>query len=392
MKGENVKMKRKFSVLIIALFMVFSIGLSGCTGSNKVSNNAQPANAQQSQGSSTQKNSSSNANAAIPSAIAGKNLKLFVISEIGGDDFTAQYLAGAKQEGESMGFAVDTYSANGDNAKFHDAIAQALQKGYDGFIISHGDDAATVDDVNKIVQAGKPVVSFDSNLGVANIKGVTVTEQDDESMALNSMKKLIQDHNGKANIIYLWVDGFPPMVNRNRMYKAMLEKYPGIKEVARFGVAAADTPVQTQNAVAAMLQKYPKGSVDAIFACWDAFAEGATRAVTEAGRSEIKVYGIDISNTDIQLMQTKNSPWVSTAACDPKLIAATDVRIALKKIAGEDTPQYYDIQPSYLTNDELQSSTSAVNMQNIANIVQGWGTSTAFEEPWMDALKAKKGK
>lgn len=387
-------LKRAYA-LIIALVLALSVGLSGCSSNNNASNkNNQTTNDNQvstnqvstNQNSNNQNKSGSN-NAAVPSPIANKKLKFFVISEIGGDDFTAQYLAGAKQEGESMGIQVDTYSANGNNAKFHDAIAQALQKDYDGFIISHGDDTATVEDVQKIVDAGKPVVSFDSNLAVSNIKGVTVTEQDDEAMALFSMKKLIQDHNGKANIIYLWVDGFPPMVNRNRMYKAMLEKYPGIKEVARFGVATSDTPVQTQNAVAAMLQKYPKGTIDAIFATWDAFAEGATRAVQEAGRNEIKIYGIDVSNTDLQLMQASNSPWVATAACDPRNVAAVDVRLLLMKVAGENAPKYYDVEPSYITADELRSAGTSVNMQNIGKLIPGWGNSTEFEEPWMDTLK-----
>ena len=54
------------------------------------------------------------------------------------------------------------FTANGDTAKFHDAIAQALEEDYDGFIISHGDDDATVNDVQKLVDTGKSVVTFDS--------------------------------------------------------------------------------------------------------------------------------------------------------------------------------------------------------------------------------------
>src|SRR5690606_20430050 len=98
---------------------------------------------------------------------------------IGGDDHTAQYLAGAKEEGEKMGFAVDTFSANGDSAKFHDAIQQAMNQDYDGIIISHGDDEATIDEVRKIVDKGIPVVTFDSIEGLKDIPGVTMTAQDD---------------------------------------------------------------------------------------------------------------------------------------------------------------------------------------------------------------------
>lgn len=334
------------------------------------------------------------AGVSVPQKIASVKggLRIMVVRKIGGDDHTAQYLAGAKQEGESMGFKVDTFTANGDSAKFHDAIAQAIQRHYNGIIISHGDDEATVTDVKNAVASGISVVTFDSNPKINDIDGVTLTSQDDEALATLSLKKLIQDYNGKANIIYLWVDGFPPMVNRNRVYRQLLDKYPGVKEIERFGVASANTSVETQNAVAAMLAKHPKGEIDAIWATWDAFAIGATRAVKEAGRKEIKIYGIDVSNADLQAMREDGSPWVATAAVDPKLIGAVNMRILAKKIAGEETPKFYDLEAALITRSKLQSAGSTINMQTLSNIIPGWGKSNAFEEPWMDALKAKNKK
>lgn len=385
-------MRKRVLTSAVVLLLILSLVLTGCTGANKASNNA-PANAQPAAADSNQSsNAEGKAAVDVPSKIAGKQLKIMVVRKIGGDDHTAQFLAGAKQEGESMGYVVDTFSANGDTAKFHDAIAQALEKGYDGFVISHGDDAATVEDIQKITAKGIPVVTFDSNPEAAKIEGVTMTSQDDEALALLSLKKLIQDYNGSAKIVYLWVDGFPPMVNRNRVYKLMQEKYPGLVEIERFGVAAADTSVQTQNAVAAMLAKHPKGEIDAIWATWDAFAIGATRAVKEAGRDEIKVYGIDVSNADLQAIQEKGTPWIATAAVDPKLIGAVNLRILLNKIAGNETPKYYDLEASLITSDKLANANTSVNMQNLADIIPGWGTSTAFEEPWMTALKANNKK
>ncbi|HEY5524912.1 MAG TPA: sugar ABC transporter substrate-binding protein [Clostridium sp.] len=374
-------MKKSIGSVLLSLFITSTIILTGCS--------QKPASES---GTSSTAQSSDTASATIPSKIESKQLKIMVVRKIGGDDHTAQFLAGAKQEGESLGITVDVFSANGDSAKFHDAIDQALGKDYDGFIISHGDDAATVEDVNKIRAKGIPVVAFDSNPDISKIEGVTLTSQDDEALALLSFKKLIQDHNGKANIVYLWVDGFPPMVNRNREYKVMLEKYPEIKEIERFGVATADTSVQTQNAVAAILAKNPKGTIDAIFATWDAFAIGAQRAVKEAGRNEIKIYGMDVSNADLQAIQEKDSSWVSTAAADPKLIGAVDLRILLKKIAGESTPKYYDVEAASISQDQIKNSSEPVNMENLSNIIPGWGETKAFREPWMDALKEKNSK
>lgn len=314
-------------------------------------------------------------------------VKIKVIRKIGGDDHTAQFLAGAKQEGESLGFKVDVFTANGDTAKFHDAINQALQQDYDGFVISHGDDAATVEDVKKLTEAGKSVVTFDSNADIAQVNGVTLTSQDDEALAKLALDQLVKDQKGKANIVYLWVDGFPPMVRRNKVYQETLKANPEIEEVERFGVAAADTSTQTQNAVAAMLNKHKKGEIDAIFATWDAFAIGAARAIKEAGRDEIKIYGIDVSNADLQEIQGKDSSWKYTAAVDPKLIGAVNIRLLAKKLAGEETPQTYDLEASLVSQEQLQKSKDPVNMVNLANIIDGWGKSNAFEEAWMKTLK-----
>lgn len=324
----------------------------------------------------------------VPERFAnGDQLKIKVIRKIGGDDHTAQFLAGAKEEGEALGFQVDVFTANGDTAKFHDAINQALNQDYDGFIISHGDDDATVNDVQKIVDAGKSVVTFDSNANLTSVDGVTLVSQDDEGLATLSLDQLVKETKGEANIAYLWVDGFPPMVRRNKVYEDVLTENPGIKEVERFGVASADTSVQTQNAVAAMLNKYPKGELDAIFATWDAFAIGAARALKEAGREEVEIYGIDVSNADLQEIQREGSAWRYTAAVDPKLIGAVNMRLLAKKLAGEETPQTYDLEASLISQEDLQKSKDPVNMVNLTEIIEGWGQSTEFEEDWMKTLK-----
>ncbi|QGU94368.1 substrate-binding domain-containing protein [Clostridium bovifaecis] len=366
-------MKKRFLAATLAATMTLALGLTGCSSKSD------------SQANSNKKVEYS---ANIPEKIAKDTdgVKIMVIRKIGGDDHTAQFLAGAKKEGQAMGFTVDTFSANGDTAKFHDAINQAMDKGYDGVIISHGDDEATVNDVKKLVDKGIKVVTFDSHAGIAGVKGVTMTSQDDASLAKLALDELNKITSSQGNLAYLWVDGFPPMVARNKVYQDFLKANAGLKEVDRFGVAAADTSVQTQNAVSAMLTKYPKGKLNAIFATWDAFAIGADRAVKEAGRDDVKIVGIDVSNADLQAMQEEKSPWVATAAVDPKLIGAVDLRILAKKIAGEETPDTHKLQASLITQEQLKKAGKAVNMENLSEVVPGWGKSDEFKEAWMTEL------
>ncbi|TSB46185.1 sugar ABC transporter substrate-binding protein [Alkalicoccobacillus porphyridii] len=324
----------------------------------------------------------------VPERFAqGEGAKVKVIRKIGGDDHTAQYLAGVQQEGEALGFDVDVFTANGDTASYHDAISQAIDANYDGLILSHGDDAATIEAVQRAVDQGIEVVTFDSNPELESIEGVTLTSQDDEELASLALDQLVEDVNGEANILYLWVDGFPPMVRRDTVYQEVLAENSEINELERFGVAAEDTSTQTQNAVAALLNKYPEGEIDAIFATWDAFAIGAARALEEAGRDEISIYGIDVSNADLQIMQQENSTWDYTAAVDPKLIGEINLRLLAKKLAGEETPQFYDLEASLISRDQLIEANAEVNMVSLADVIPGWGESDAFEEDWMTVLK-----
>lgn len=369
---------------MLGLMLAVVIVATGC-GQAK-SNNANGAEGGNSQSANVEK-------VDIPAALADKgDIKLKVIRKIGGDDHTAQFLAGAKQEGEALGFSVDTFSANGDTAKFLDALDQAANSDVDGVVVSHGDDPATVKAVQKLRDKGIEVVAFDSVGELSGVSGVTLTSQDDEALAQFALDNLVKEQGEDAKIVYLWVDGFPPMVRRNNIYTETLAKYPNLKEVDRFGVANENTSVDTQNAVAAMLTKYPKGEIDAIFATWDAFAIGAARALIEAGRTEIKIYGIDVSNADLQIIQEENSPWVSTAAVDPKMIGAVNVRLLAKKLAGEETPQTYNLEAALIDQASLKKSAEPVNMVTLAEIIPGWGTTDAFEESWIKSLKAANGK
>lgn len=330
---------------------------------------------------------------AIPDKITRHNgpIKIAVIRNLGSDDHTNQFLAGAKEEGESFGFKVDTFITNGDDAKFQDYANLILSQNYDGVILSHGNAPYSIDLVKKFVAKGMSVVCFDTVFD-GTVPGVTKTSQKDESLAQMSIGQMIKDFGGKASIFKLWVAGFAPMERRQVIYKDLLAKNPGINELELIGAVSSDVPGDTANKVGAALAKYPKGKIQAIWASWDAFAEGADKALKENGRTEIKLYGIDVSNQDLQLMQEPNSPWVCTAAVDPKLIGRVDMRLIAKKVAGESTPDIYELPAALIKQSDLKKSATPVTMVTLANIIPGWGMSKDFDEPWMAALRAKYGK
>jgi len=331
--------------------------------------------------------------APLPAAIAQHQgqIRIAAIRNLGSDDNTTQFLAGAIQEGRKLGFKVDTFLSNGDDARFQDFVNQAISQKYDGIILSQGRAPYSTDLVKRIAAAGIAVSAFDTDVS-GSIPGVTVSQQDDASLANESFGQLIKDFNGKANIIKLWVAGFPPMERRQAAYQQFLKQNPGIHELESIGAVSSDVQGDTANKVGAVLAKYPKGKIDAIWGTWDAFAQGAYKALKETGRTEIKLYSIDISNQDLQLMREANSPWRVSVAVDPKLIGAVNLRLVANKIAGEATPATYQFKAAAIPQALLVAQPGPVNVAGLAKIIPGWGTSNDFIQPWFATLQAKNGK
>ncbi|MBD9661642.1 MULTISPECIES: sugar ABC transporter substrate-binding protein [Pantoea] len=333
------------------------------------------------------------ADAAVPEVIANHEgpVRIAIIRNLGSDDNTTQFVAGAIQQGRQLGFKVSTFLSNGDDARFQDFVNQAISQKYDGIILSHGKDPYSTALVQRIAAAGIKLSVFDTPVNTP-VEGVTVTAQNDASLAQESLGSLIKDFNGKANIVKLWVAGFPAMDRRQVVYEKLLKENPGIHQLESIGAVSSDVQGDTANKIGAILAKYPKGKIDAIWGSWDAFSQGAYKALQENGRSEIKLYSIDVSNQDLQLMHEKNSPWVQTVAVDPKTIGAVNMRLVANKIAGETTPATYEFKASSISQQQLNSQQGAVNVASLNKIIPGWGENNDFIAPWFATLEAKYGK
>lgn len=368
--------------VVATAFLTASLLLAGCTSEQDALSSkteTKPASATESK---TKETKQAAASSEVPEQLQ-KPLKIASINQFSIGTFSSQYISGVKKQVEEFGGEVQIYNADNDLSKMAAYVETAVNQQVDGILIDHGRADAIAPSVKKAVKAGIPVVAFDSDI---SIPGVTVIDQDDYSLSWNALRSMAQDLNGKGEIVYVWVGGFTPMERRNVMYEAFKKRYPSIKEIARFGNASQNTALDTQSQMEALLQKYPnKGDIDAVFAPWDEFAKGVTRAIQQAGRDEIKVYGIDLSDEDLQLMQETNSPWTATAATDPADVGKLQVRFLYQKAAGEETPQIYSVQPHLVEKEDLPNT--KVSMSEIGKYVDGWGKSDAATSPWMENLK-----
>ena len=303
-------------------------------------------------------------------AASGEKKRIALIMRQNVGTFSAQYVNGVKAEVEKNGGELTVFNADTDLAKMASNLDAAVNQKFDGILIDHGTAEALQQGTQKAVDQKIPVVLFDTDI---KIPGVPVVEQNDEKLAELSLEKLAEDIGKKGNIVKIWVAGFAPMEKRQITYDAFLKKYPDIKEIAAFGSATNNTALDTQAQMEAILKQYPnKGDIAAVWASWDEFAKGAARAIQQAGRTEIKVYGIDLTDEDLQLMQEDNSPWVATAAVDPSNIGRLQAETVFKLINGEQVPESVKLNPVLVKQDDLPAD-KKVTMGDLSQYVSEWG-------------------
>ena len=315
--------------------------------------------------------------------LAGKKVALVMQSNLG--TFSTQYIAGVTEQVEKFGGELTVFTAEGDLAKMASNIDATINQKFDVVLIDHGTGEALNESVTRAKDAGIAVVVFDATV---EVEGVPVVEQGDQLMAKMTLEKLAEDFNGEANVVRIWVAGFAPMERRMAAYTEFLKENTGIKEIATFGSVTANTALDTQSQMEAILKQYPnEGDIQAIWAPFNEFAKGAVRALEQAGRTDIKVYGIDMSDEDLQIIQKENSPWVASAAVDPTDIGRVQVRYAYQLLAGNNVDAIISLNPVFIDKADLPQEQITTN--DLSKFVDGWGAS---EQGYTDTLRELEGK
>lgn len=389
-------------VLLVLVIALAASALVGCAGTPAASSAAASSAAPEASSAAPEASASTAAasgDAAVPEGVTG-DIKIAVVRNLAAGDHTQQFLDGCVSEGESFGFTVDTFVTDGDDAKLQEVVAQCIQKDYKGIIVSHGQLSYSYDMLKPAIDKGIVVSTFDTmpfkdgDAASELLAGVTSTSQDDNALATLSLTDMIETvGKDQVNTLKTFMGpGIPPLDRRNIVYTD-LETQGKIKTVET--VAPSDTANargDMTNKTAAILPKYQTGSIDAIWGCYDELAKGVLQALIDAGRKDIPMFTIDISNEDINLMRENADVWKSTAAVDPKLIGIANMRLIALKLAGEDTPEYYTLQAQLVKTSQLKEDTT---MANLSDVVPGWGTLDSISDlntDWMDTLRTENAK
>jgi simple sugar transport system substrate-binding protein len=320
-----------------------------------------------------------------------KGYKLAYILNGSASDIFKMSFDAATAEAEKLGMTLDIFMSGGDDVVFQDLVNQNIEKDYDGLFISHGKSDYAYDLISKARDAGIEVVGFDTVIADADgngVEGVTAMFQDDQGMAdisLDYIVNVLFPDTRPVRLLKLWYGpGIPPFDRRQEVYK-LYEEDGRIETLEVLGwTDQANIEGSLNTVVASVLPKYPEGSVDAIWSAYDAMARGAYKALYEAGRTDIKLVSIDISNVDINLMREEDSVWEACVAVHFENVGIQGVRLLAKKLHGDETPADFNLRPSLVPADQL---TEDANVLNLSEIVDGYGVFDDNWEPWMEELQ-----
>lgn len=202
----------------------------------------------------------------------------------------------------------------------------------------------------KIREADIPLFTVDT----ATPHAINNTTSNNYNIGAEIALQMVADMGGKGNVLVF--NGFysvPVCKIRYDQMKYVLTSFPDVKIVEpELRDVIPNTVQAAYSNVTDMLTKSPeKGSLNAVWACWDVPQIGATQAAEAAGRPELKTYGIDGSPEVIKMVMDEKSPAAAVAAQQPYEIGKTSVQNVAKFLAGQKVPPFTFV-PAVLINKE----------------------------------------
>jgi simple sugar transport system substrate-binding protein len=345
----------------------------------------------------------------MPGAMADGMVKIAVLVNQKEGDNSRQFIEGCVSEGRSMGFTVDAFVSGGDEGRCKEIAAGIVGADYDGLIFSNGfasglfdskDDGLadySYDILKPFADKGIPIVTFEAlpYQDGKSLNNLTTTFQDDYSLSRLSLDALLSftnTQNSSPRVIRLGCDLGITFLDRRTWEFDQLVSDGTIQEVAFVKLSGLENPHSTAwEALASALSRLPGHHIDALWVPWDGFAGGCAEALVSAGRQEIKMVSIGVSNDDIRLMQRHSEIWLANAAVDPKLVGTVNMRMLAAKLAGETPQDAYSFKSQLLKTADLNQ---AVNIANLSVMVANWGDGNGLFDQyhWMIDLKGAVGK
>lgn len=278
-------------------------------------------------------------------SLAGKTVGVAVIGTDHYWDRSA--FNGVTEELKKMGAEVVTVDAGRDDQKHVAGLENLLAQTPDAIVNILGT-ATVIDPVfKKISEAGIPLFAIDT----ASEWVVNNTTSDNTALGTELAEQLVSDIGQAGNIaVFNGFYGINVCALRYDALAAVLEQYPDVQILQpELQDVIPNTQEDARKKIQDLLQKYPAGEIDAVWACWDIPGLGTNQAIVEAGRQgDVCFYGVDGDPTVLEVMAQPDQAICAIASQQPGLIGQISAVNIAKSLSGE-TVAKTTLVPAFLT-------------------------------------------
>lgn len=311
---------------------------------------------------------------------------------------------------KAMGVDFDFFFCDGDFNKWQDTIRTCAEAGYDGLVVSHGNQDGSYVFLKEIHDSypDMKIVTFDTQFYTdgeyQKIDGVTQMFQQDKSLVTVLLDSMIEakkekGEDGPVRLIKVWRGpNYNSPFDRREVGWEEYEKAGKIKTVGE--VQPLEDSVDSANTVtAAYLQTVNRDDVDGIISFYDLYGQGVYNAILENDNMNgnngdaLPMASVDIDNVDVTNMQTRPDIWTAAGTTDWTMNGEIAMRILFLEMA-DDYDDIYDpatgkkgvdvveVPGTAILAKNLKSDSTVENLGDIAGETYG-NLDYLSEASWM---------
>ena len=311
---------------------------------------------------------------------------------------------------KAMGVDFDFFFCDGDFNKWQDTIRTCAEAGYDGLVVSHGNQDGSYVFLKEIHDSypDMKIVTFDTQFYTdgeyQKIDGVTQMFQQDKSLVTVLLDSMIEakkekGEDGPVRLIKVWRGpNYNSPFDRRKVGWEEYEKAGKIETVGE--VQPLEDSVDSANTVtAAYLQTVNRDDVDGIISFYDLYGQGVYNAILENDNMNgnngdaLPMASVDIDNVDVTNMQTRPDIWTAAGTTDWTMNGEIAMRILFLEMA-DDYDDIYDpatgkkgvdvveVPGTAILAKNLKSDSTVENLGDIAGETYG-NLDYLSEASWM---------
>jgi ribose transport system substrate-binding protein len=286
---------------------------------------------------------SASATPASGSGDSGKKYDVGIVAFAAADQTSSQAIAGYKAEAAKLGYDVTVVDPQGSVDKAVGAMQDLVQKRVDLLMVTVFPSTALTAGLRAAKAAGIPVVSLSGGLA----DGVQVNYDSGVQAGKKLADELVKETGGSGDLLALGYKSGLPCIGREKSLDAALGSTSIDKsrqEVPIPGQVEAST-----NFTQAFLAKHKSGGI--VWGCFDDPSLGAIAAIKQAGRKDVKVYGINGQPAALKAIQDKTmnaTVWLDVTGAGTEIAKNTAKYVA----AGVDAKPFDTPVPDELVTQE----------------------------------------